>query len=44
MPARFSRREVLRFLAGHFDLLGFIAPHLLRGKLILRRASCVGVG
>ena len=44
MPARLSRREMLRFLAGHFDPLGFVASYLLGGKLILYRATCVGVG
>ena len=42
--ARFSRREMLRFLAGHFDPLGFVAAYLLGGKLILYRATCAGVG
>ena len=32
MPGRFSRREMLRFLAGHFDPLGFIAPYFLGGS------------
>ena len=32
MPARLSRREMLHFLAGHFDPLCFIAPYLLEGK------------
>ena len=44
MPSRLSRREMLRFLAGHFDSLGFIAPYLLGGKLILHRATCAGFG
>ena len=44
MPARLSRREMLRFLAGHFDPLGFVAPYLLGGKLILHRAACAGIG
>ena len=35
VPARLSRREMLGFLAGNFDPLGFIAPCLLGGKLIL---------
>ena len=44
MPARLSRQEMLRFLAGHFDPLGFIAPYLLGGKLILHRSTCAGIG
>ena len=44
MPARLSRREMLRFLAGHLDPLGFIAPYLLGGKLIVHRATCAGIG
>ena len=43
MPARLSRRKMLRCLAGHFDPLGFIAPYLLGGKLILHRANCGGI-
>ena len=35
---------MLRFLVGHLDPLGFIAPYLLRGKLILHRAICAGIG
>ena len=44
MPVGLSRREMLRFLAGHFDPLGFIAPYLLGGKLILHRSTCAGIG
>ena len=44
MTARLSRREMLRFLASHFDSLGYIAPYLLGGKLILHRATWAGVG
>ena len=43
MPPELSRGEILRFLAGHFDSLGFIAPYLLEGKLIFHRATCAGI-
>ena len=43
MPAKLSRREMLRFLAGHFDPLDFIAPCFLGGKLVLHRATCAGI-
>ena len=35
MPARLSRFDMLRFLAGHFDPLSFIAPYLWGSKLVL---------
>ena len=43
MPAGVSRRE-MRFLAGNFVPMDFIAPYLLGGKLILHRATCNGIG
>ena len=39
----FSRREMLRMLAGQFDPLGILAPCLLGGKLILQEVTCSGI-
>ena len=38
----FSRREMMRMLAGQFDPLGILAPYLLRGKLVLQAVSSSG--
>ena len=43
IPPGPSRRKILRFLAGHFDPLGFIAPFLLGHKLILHQATSAGI-
>ena len=39
----FSRREMLRMLAGQFDPLGILVPCLLGGKLILQEVTCSGI-
>ena len=39
---KITRRSMLKLVASHFDPLGFIAPTILTGKLILQRA-CQGL-
>ena len=37
-----TRREMLSVLASQFDPLGFLAPCLLKGKLILQKVTTLG--
>ena len=37
------RREMLSVLASQFDPLGYLAPCLLKGKLILQRVTALGI-
>ena len=39
-----TRRQMLSLIASVFDPLGLVAPALLRGKILLQRATAAGIG